>query len=336
MDIRQIDPHDDATFTDWYAALRSGLVAGRTAPIVFAREEVSASLRSPSPTKKRLPFAGFHDGRIVAGMILDLPQAENLDLVEWTLAVPPEHRGHGHGAAMFAEGLAHARRLGRTVHNSEVDVPAGQALEDSPGSRFALAHGFASLHTEDRLVLDLPLGDGELERLRVHSAVAHDDYELITWVGACPDELIDGYAEMRTIMGHEVPTGEIEHEVIVWDVERLRTGERRLAAQGFASITTVARHTSGRFAGYSLMFAGEHSPEGVYQDDTLVLDGDRGHRLGAALKVRNLEELAARFPERRHVHTWNAESNDAMQHINADFGFRAVETMHEFELRDEG
>jgi len=334
MDIREIDPHDDDAFTAWYEVLRAGLVDGRTAPIVFAREELAASLRTPGPTLRRLPFGGYVDGRPVAGLILDLPLAENLDVAEWTLAVPPEHRGRGHGAALFEEGLVHASGHGRTVHNAEIDVPHGLSLEEHPGSRFALARGFTSLHTEDRLVLDVPVEDGRLRRLHEHAAARGADYALITWVGACPDELVDAYAEMRTVMGSEVPTGEIDRQVAVWDVERLRTSEKRLASQGFTSITTVARHTSGRFAGYSLMFVGAHTPGSVYQDDTLVLDGDRGHRLGAALKVRNLEELTARFPERRHVHTWNAESNDAMQHINADFGFRAVETMHEFERRD--
>lgn len=334
MDIREIDPHDDEVFADWYEVLRAGLVDGRTAPIVFARESLAASLRTPGANKRRLPFGGFVDGRPVAGLILDLPLAENLDVAEWTLAVSPGHRGRGHGAAMFEEGLIQAARHGRTVHNTEIDVPHGLSLKECPGSRFALARGFASLHTEDRLVLDIPVGDGELKRLREHAAAAGGEYSLITWVGACPDELVGAYAEMRTVMGHEVPTGDIDREVTVWNVERLRDSEKRLESQGYTSITTVARHTSGRFAGYSLMFVDAHTPDSVIQDDTLVLDGDRGHRLGTALKVRNLEELAERFPERRHVHTWNAESNDAMQHVNADFGFRAVETMHEFERRD--
>jgi hypothetical protein len=36
---------------------------------------------------------------------------------------------------------------------------------------------------------------------------------------------------------------------------------------------------------------------------------------------------------RRRLHTWTAESNAPMQTVNARFGFRPVEKLHEMELR---
>ena len=57
----------------------------------------------------------------------------------------------------------------------------------------------------------------------------------------------------------------------------------------------------------------------------------RGHRLGVALKARNLLAMSEARPDARRVHTWNAVVNGPMQDINRAFGFRVVEQLHEFQ-----
>jgi len=53
-----------------------------------------------------------------------------------------------------------------------------------------------------------------------------------------------------------------------------------------------------------------------------------------ALKLANLGVVAREFGDARMVHTWTAGVNGPMQHINAEFGFRKVEQMHEFQRVD--
>jgi GNAT superfamily N-acetyltransferase len=329
-DVREIDPHDEDALRAWYRACRAGSVAERTAPLVFAYEEVRASLRNPKPTALRRVFGSF-DGDTLAGALrLDLPLRENRDLADWTLAVPPEHRRRGHGGALFAFGQRFASEHGRTVHDAEVDVPRGRALDEHPGSRFALRHGFASRHREDRLVLELPVPPPRLDALRDNGT----GYDFVSWVGACPDEHAEDFVRMRNIMEHDVPTGEAVKEAKVWTAERLRDSEESLAAQGFTTVITAARHPEHGFCGYSLMFVPTHTPGEVYQDDTLVVRAHRGHRLGGAMKTRNLDILRRDHPDRRRVHTWTAGDNAPMRKVNADFGFAVVETMHEFQRAD--
>ena len=66
-------------------------------------------------------------------------------------------------------------------------------------------------------------------------------------------------------------------------------------------------------------------PHVVFQWGTLVLPEHRGHRLGMAVKVANLEQLARLAPERRSVQTMNDEQNPWMVQINKDLGFEIIE-----------
>ncbi|MGH8876842.1 MAG: GNAT family N-acetyltransferase, partial [Stackebrandtia sp.] len=329
-----IDPHDVSALRAWYTETHAGAVAGRRFPLVFAFDSVAASLRNPSTTANRAVYAAFDGDTVMGSLKLDYSLKENLDTVEWTLNVAPEHRGTGVGGALLDHGVAVAAKQGRHKHLTEVDVPLGAELADHPGSRFALKHGFESLHTEERMVLELPLPAQRLSELRQAAQRHHGEYDFVSWTANCPDEFVDAYVDMRNTMERDVPTGELEHEPKVWDAERLRESEKRLTEQGFTALTTAARHHSGAFAGYSLMFVPGNSPEEVFQDDTLVVSNHRGHRLGAALKVRNLETLRDRFGERLRVHTWTDPDNTPMRDINRDFGFETVEVMHEFERVD--
>jgi len=295
--IRVMDPHDDGLFQAWYAAMHAGATAGREVPKVVTYEALSASLRTPTARKKRTAYGAFVDCTIVGTAMLDLPMKENR-------------------------------------HLAEVNVPARFAVDDWPGSRFALGHAFVSEHEEDHLVLDLPADPDVVERLTGAIAMHHRAYNLRTWTGTCPEELVDAYAFMQTAMGQDVPIGNLDYTPPTLNADRIRLNDERMAAQGYTSITTVARHAAGELAGYSLMFVDSNDPSGVSQDDTLVMRAHRGHRLGVALKLANLGVLTRDYPERRMVHTWTAGVNGPMQHINKEFGFRKVEQMHEFQRVD--
>jgi hypothetical protein len=67
------------------------------------------------------------------------------------------------------------------------------------------------------------------------------------------------------------------------------------------------------------------------QGITLVLRSHRGHRLGLAVKVANLQSLQSRSLPVPMVHSWNAEENDQMARINEALGFVPVEEVGEFQ-----
>jgi GNAT superfamily N-acetyltransferase len=162
------------------------------------------------------------------------------------------------------------------------------------------------------------------------------DYEITGWVGACPDEFVYAWADLRTAMSADVPIGGLSRDVVAFSVERVRTDERRMASN-WISLHSLALTRGGIPVGYSTIFLPMGAPELAYQDDTLVLHAHRGHGLGTRLKVANLRQLAALpasdMPRRRWLHTYTAQDNTAMRRVNSRFGFQPVETMYEYEMR---
>ncbi|MGA8117286.1 MAG: GNAT family N-acetyltransferase [Actinocatenispora sp.] len=323
--VRGIDVHDDVVLRAWYDTTRVAEVAGRAEPQVFSYESLRASLRDPNPDYRRIPYAAFDGATIVGTLLVGLPQRDNTHLADVAVHVPVDRRGRGVGSAL----LAHAERIvtdaGRTTVTAEAFVPAGVDAADWPGARFGHRHGFSTEHQEDHLVLDLPAAGV------VPGPVP--GYDVVSWVGGCPDEYVEGYAAMRTRMEQDVPSGTLDVQPGHWDAARVQTSERRLAAQGYTPVTSAARRVGGEFAGYSQVLVPEHDPGQVYQEDTLVMPEHRGHGLGGALKAANLRILSERWPDRRRLHTWTAGTNAAMHHVNTAFGFRVVETLHELQRR---
>ena len=78
---------------------------------------------------------------------------------------------------------------------------------------------------------------------------------------------------------------------------------------------------------YNDLVLSADDPDEVMQWGTLVRREHRGHRLGMAVKVRGLQELARVAPASKRVQTCNAEQNAHMVGVNEELGFRRVEAV---------
>lgn len=76
-------------------------------------------------------------------------------------------------------------------------------------------------------------------------------------------------------------------------------------------------------AAFELALPQDH-PHEAWQWATLVLREHRGHRLGLAVKLANLDYLATCVPEVRVVTTGNARENGQMIALNDMLGFEVV------------
>ena len=72
-------------------------------------------------------------------------------------------------------------------------------------------------------------------------------------------------------------------------------------------------------------------PTELLQWNTLVHPDHRGHRLGLAMKVANLDALQQEYPQAVLAHTWNAKVNAPMLAVNTTMGFRPVEYLGEWQ-----
>jgi GNAT superfamily N-acetyltransferase len=153
-----------------------------------------------------------------------------------------------------------------------------------------------------------------------------DAFELSVHVGGVPEHLRQGVCDASNRLILDAPTGDVEFEPESQTVEDYETMLEHLRDMGRTIITAVAVHReSGVVAAYTDLSVPSGDPHVVFQWGTLVLPEFRGHRLGMAVKVANLDELARVAPDRRSVQTMNDEQNPWMVKINKDLGFEIIE-----------
>ncbi len=326
MQVTVVDPADADALVRWHEALRMGSSYGRPAATVAGLDNLRVTLQERGPAHEQQAIAAEESGETLGAALLEFHLLDNPKLAEIEVDVPPGHRGRGVGTALLTDCIARAATCGRTTYIGEVNIPDGHDVDTWPGSRFARAQGFHSVHTEDHLLLDLAAAPVVDEH---HLA----GYDLRSWVGPCPAELAAEYAALHTAMERDVPTGALEYAPETWTADRLRTEESRLQRRGLTGVTTMVR-AAGRAVGYSKVLILDPNPADAWQDDTFVRAEHRGHGLGVAMKARNLRILRDDFAYVRRVHTHTAGANAPMQAINRTFGFVRVETMHEFQRVD--
>lgn len=315
--VERIDPTDATVFAEFYDAYARAFNRDFDQP--YTAVELAIDM-VPDEYNVAIGLAARDDaGVVVGGAWAELPQKDNLTFAYAEVFVVPERRREGHGTALAETLMAECRDAGRTLMMGEAAWPVDD--EDGPGKKFAEKLGFeldiVDAHRELLLPATLP------------PLVIDPAYEIRTWRGTCPDELIDGYADVRRLMVQEAPSGDAGLENEHWDAARVRTEESKWAKSGRIPQVSVAIAGDGSVVGHTqLVFP--HRLVEVYQWDTLVLPSHRGHGLGLALKVFTMHEAADLLDGRRRIHTYNAASNAPMIAVNEAMGFRQVAWLGEY------
>ncbi len=235
--IIEVDPHDDALLRDFWEAEQEAILADRQHPVTRTWEALRNSVRDPSAYHRTTLLAAVEDGRVVGGADIGMPLQDNPHLGELEINVRPSHRRGGIGTSLYVAAEERFREAGRTTLLGEVNVPVAGA--GTAGMPFAESLGFASDHVEDHFVLELPVASENVQALRA-SLPDLGDYELVEWGDHCPDEHLDAYCAMRTQMDADVPVDDLDIEPTVFDADRVRTSEERLA-RSFVQLHVAAR-----------------------------------------------------------------------------------------------
>lgn len=295
-------------------------------------EQVLARVGSPY-THTRI-FGAYRGSRLVGFAEIECERDQHVAFV-WA-GVSTAERGSGVGSQLADLMTRAAYEIGATTlqtgsYHADLDSEPRLASPSGPGSipadapttRFVQRQGFTLGQVELMSALPLPVSDELLTRLGDDARPA-DDYELITWAGPTPEELVDGYATLRTVVTTAVPSGELTEEEQVWDADRVRDRDRRNAEAGMITTTTVARHlpTDELVAFTTLSRPAVGDGRAVMQGYTMVLPDHRGHNLGIRIKIGNLRQLGTVDHGAARLITGNAGENEAMLRINRALGFR--------------
>lgn len=277
------------------------------------------------------------DGRLVGGASVGLPRLDNPRLAEMEITVAPDADIAQVAPALWQVLEPRLAAAGRTsvhwwqMHRDGVDAPAESALVPGTGSGSVLRDtwtatlgslGFVLEQVERHSVLDIAGHRDSWAALAAEAKRYATDYELLSWHGPTPDELLEPMARLRSRMSTDVPSGELDTEEEVWDAGRVARTDQRGIAKGRTSLYSVARHRdSGELVAYTLINSPNRKPATSWQEDTLVHAEHRGHRLGMLVKAANLDQLVRLRPRVERVHTWNADENQWMLAINVALGF---------------
>jgi GNAT superfamily N-acetyltransferase len=328
VEVRRIDADDDDVFGHWFDLWRLTDLERWPDHPGWGHRELRALARHRGRVREHQLLAAF-DGDVLAGVaLMDVPQLDNRHSVGVDVRVHPARRRRGVGTALVEEVARRARADHRTVVNAMIEVPTEQ-VATHPGGAFARAQGFEATLLANRRHLALPVDPGRLAGLRRDVSLARgvDEYETITFVSPWPEEYTEDHCAMERRMSTDAPSGDAQTEEEVWDAARIAENDDLLAAQGLTKLTAVARHIgSGRLVAFSEVVFSETRPTEAWQWATLVVPEHRGHRLGLAVKLANLDFLATALPTARLVITGNAQGNAPMIDVNDLLGFEIVAT----------
>lgn len=337
--IRRLAEQQTMGHTDRWAPTL--VMLGFLAPTPWQRTMLLLALREGSGGGER----AVGDPDDVLGVAeVRLPLHDNLHAGTVFVTVHPHHRGRGIGSALLDAAERDLVARGRTTALSwntfapepppgrgSMTAPtgAGRVPSGSPDARFPLGRGFRLEQVARLSQLDVPTSvrsRATVVRLRDDAAVhAGADYRLHVFDRDVPEDWLAPFAALWTRMSTDIPTAEVDLGEDVWDAERVVGHLRTMREAHQQLLITAAEHVpTGDLVAFTVLQIPEPDVPFGFQDDTLVIAGHRGHRLGMLIKATNLLELVRRRPGVRRVHTDNAAENRWMLAINVALGFRGV------------
>lgn len=268
------------------------------------------------------------DGSCRGTLLAFIPTGDNLDKLYVDLDVDPAVRRHGVGRELIGA----ATELGRQHRRSCLMVDAYVPVEGDrphPYDAFAAAVGFRPGWIEATRHLPLPVAQRRLDHLGAQAAAAYSPgYRIETYAGGVPEALLPDLAQLMSLLAVDSPSGEIDFEPEQVTPERLRHNYEREERQGCIRLSALAIHeTSWAVVAQSDIILPPGETVSASQIGTYVHRDHRGHRLGLAVKVANLQYLQRNYPGRRFVRTCNADDNSYMVAINVTLGYELVERL---------
>jgi GNAT superfamily N-acetyltransferase len=325
--VRRVDPDDEAAFGAWYAILQETDAERWPELGGWSRREVHALAAAPDAATEYLCLAAQNESSATVGIALcEIPHRDNHHSASLDVRVAPEHRRRGVGSAILAEVERRVTALGRTILSGIVELPTAMVGSD-PATPFALRRGFTATQTGNRRHLVVPMEAGRRAKLLAEVRQAAAGYRTIAFRAPWPKEYLEDQCELSRRMSTDAPSGDALHEEETWDAARVEESDQLLTTQGLTKLVAVAQDVaSGHLVAFTELVLPQDHPHEAWQWATLVLREHRGHRLGLAVKLANLDFLASTAPEARIVITDNAQENAPMIAVNDMVGFQVEAT----------
>ena len=297
MEVRRIDPEDEAGLAESADVLRASDKDMWPELAGFTLRDIRAFAQFRGTTRRYELLAAAEPGGPILGVgLVERTLRDNLHAVEVTVAVHPSHRRRGAGTALVdAMG---ERAIGQTGGGSSTPSSTYRCRSRRTIRREPLRRRLGSSPPWGATpgISTVPVDPARLESLGEVVAGARDaaDYRTLTFDAPWPAEFVEDQCELLRRMSTDEPAGDSAREEEIWDAERLREHEDLRVARGTSKLVAVAQHVpSGRLVAMSELLLAPDAPDQAWQLITVVHPAHRGHRLGLAVKIANLEALAS-------------------------------------------
>lgn len=266
------------------------------------------------------------DGDTVIGYaLLELTLLDNPHLALLDVRVDIGRRREGIATALARLAAKSAKEAGRrTVLIEALDATPGDATCAALGGHSALGSTSSTLWLSR---LDRGLVDRWIDQRSERAA----GYSLVRWVGACPEELLKPFAQLREAM-ETAPKGDLDFTV-EWSPESIRAAEDAHERCHQRNLVLCARDdATGELVALTDVLVPTGRRALAFQEDTVVRPDHRNRGLGRWVKAEMLRWLAEEEPQLEQIVTWNATENAAMRGINNELGFVAGDTWTEWQF----
>jgi GNAT superfamily N-acetyltransferase len=198
--------------------------------------------------EERQVFLARHDGVVVGRGTLTLPLSENTTTAGVDVLVDAAFRRRGVGSKVLAVLEELARERDRRSFDAYCGGPlppveagvellaaksgTGGVPLNSASTLFAMHHGYSLEQVETNSTVRFPVQESLLADLESRALQRATGYTFIAWQNSCPEELVDPFAHLKSLMSTEVPIAGLGWEGEEWDAARVRQEESTWQASG--------------------------------------------------------------------------------------------------------
>lgn len=318
--ITPLDFRLDEVLSDYHRVLNASASHGRDNPSVWTLDGLRSYLRSLEEPDAIKLYGAYLNSELLGVASAELSDEDGLKNLELNIEVLPDYRRQGIGSAIYRHCEDELLSTPYLV-SGEAYPPFGQG-KTWPGYLFAQSLGFSLIHEEEHMQLSREALQDSLGRSPASSLP--EGFSLISWQGATPGELIEEFAQLRTNMEVDVPTGQSVKAPKVWSVQEVRSHDQRVSARGNCQWVSAVQAPDGALAGYTLIYSSSDSTE-LEQDDTYILQKYRGRGLGLPLKLHNHQQVFEGVSTFSAVTSWVDAQNLAMCAVNKALGYQSLE-----------
>ena len=245
------------------------------------------------------------------------PTEPNSAVAQCSLAVGPHHRRKGVGTALLRELVRQASARGCTsIVPWGLRTPVSMSFWDA----FALAEVQTSRRSRVRVAdIDASL----METWRTSSSAADRGYTLRSFVGRCPDDLLDAYVDGQTGL-HDAPSDDLDLAPLALGPQQIRELEAVNEERGIRHHVVLALDPDGQAAGLTEIAVADYAPHLISQQVTATLAAHRRQGIGRWLKAAMYHHIVDELPGATLIETGNADSNAPMLSLNDAMGFVPV------------